>query len=366
MPKTPLSFILSGGGTGGHIFPALSIADELRRRYPDCHIHFVGAKDRMEMERIPKAGYKVTGLWINGLSRSKPWTNFGFPFQLLSSIIKSHRLLHKHKPNVVIGTGGFASGPLLYAANQRGIPTVLQEQNSYPGITNKWLSKKAKHICVAYEGLEKFFPKNKLQLTGNPVRQEFLKPLPSRDESLASFGLNDRPTLLIIGGSLGAKRINEAVEKNYKNWLNAGYNIIWQTGRLYHEALKSRISKTEGLWMNAFITNMSMAFGAADLVLSRAGAGTISELEIVGKACILVPSPNVAEDHQTHNAKSLVKDGAAEMIVETELDATIDKRIQQLILDKDKRQKLSNALLKRAKPHSTKDIVDTIETLIAQ
>lgn len=357
-------FVLSGGGTGGHIFPALAIAEELRRRYPDCHIHFVGARDRMEMERVPQAGFPITGLWISGLSRSKPLLNLSFPFKVLSSVIQSHRLLSQHQPDVVIGTGGFASGPLLYAANQRGIPTLLQEQNSYPGITNKWLANKARKICVAYQGLERFFPKEKLLLTGNPIRKDLLLPLPQRKEALQSFGLAEQPTLLILGGSLGAKRINVAVEAHYRSWLEQGYNVIWQTGRLYFEALKQRIPATESLWMNAFIADMPKAMATADLVISRAGAGTLSELEVLGKASLLVPSPNVAEDHQTHNARALAQDGAAVMLAEVDLDHQLPQAVQQLMEDEGRRQKIADAALRRGRPHATEQIVDAIENLI--
>ncbi len=364
MANKAFRFVLSGGGTGGHIFPALAIAQELRRRYPDCHIHFVGARDRMEMERVPQAGFPITGLWISGLSRSKPLLNFSFPFKVLSSVIQSHRLLAQHQPDVVIGTGGFASGPLLYAANQRGIPTLLQEQNSYPGITNKWLASKARKICVAYEGLARFFPQEKILLTGNPIRKDLLQPLPERTEALQSLGLGDRPTLLILGGSLGAKRINVAVEAHYQSWLAQGYNVIWQTGRLYFEALKQRIPATDGLWMNAFIAEMPKAMAAADLVLSRAGAGTLSELEVLGKASLLVPSPNVAEDHQTHNARALAQDGAAVMIAENDLENGLAEAIQQLMEDHGRRQKIAEAALRRGRPLATEQIVDAIETLI--
>lgn len=364
MPKNSPRFMLSGGGTGGHIFPAISIADALRERYPDAPIHFVGARDRMEMERIPKAGYSITGLWISGLNRSSPLKNLGFPFKVLSSLLKAHRLLWKHRPQVVIGTGGFASGPLLYAANQQGIPTLIQEQNSYPGVTNKWLAAKANRICVAYEGLERFFPSEKLRLTGNPIRQDLLKPLSDRKEALNSFKLPDAPTLLVLGGSLGAKRVNEAIEREFAHWLDLGYNLIWQTGRLYNEALKERIPSQKGLWMDAFIQDMRSAMSAADLVVSRAGAGTLSELEVLGKAALLIPSPNVAEDHQTHNAMALVQKGAAELLKEEELNSRLRTEVDALLGDGQRRSQLQENISKLRRPNATQDIVDAIIDLI--
>jgi UDP-N-acetylglucosamine--N-acetylmuramyl-(pentapeptide) pyrophosphoryl-undecaprenol N-acetylglucosamine transferase len=364
MPEKTLSFLLSGGGTGGHIFPALSIADELKRRYPNAIIHFVGASDRMEMEKVPAAGYSITGLWISGINRSDGWKNISFPLKLSSSLLKSIRILTKYKPAVVIGTGGFASGALLYAAHWLGHKTLIQEQNSFPGITNKWLAPKVNSICVAFEGLEKFFPKSKIQLTGNPIRKELINPLPLRSSALQSFGLIDRPTLLVLGGSLGARNLNKAVKQIYPIIIEAGFNLIWQTGKLYIEDLKKEVPARKGLFMEAFLQDMSSAYSAADLVLSRAGAGTLSELAVVEKAAILVPSPNVAEDHQTKNAEALVQKGAALMIAERDLETDLESCLLDLLRNEEKRKELSKAISEMAMPNATKAIVDEIEKWI--
>lgn len=364
MPDKEKSFLISGGGTGGHIFPAVAIADELRKRFPSCRIHFVGSKDRMEMQRVPDAGYTISGLWISGINRSNMLKNLSFPFKVISSILKSKKIIRKHRPDVVIGTGGFASGPLLYAANQKGIPTLIQEQNSFPGITNKLLANKANKICVAYDGLDKYFPKEKIVITGNPIRKDLLKALPKQEESLKHFDLKPAPTLLIVGGSLGAKKVNEGVEQVYRAWLEKGYNIIWQTGKLYIDDIQSRLLQSDRLWVGAFIKDMSAAMGAADLVVSRAGAGTLSELEVLGKACILIPSPNVAEDHQTHNARALEEEGAAVMIKEAELADRLQNEVIELMEKPDLRAALSNQASGRAKPRSTQEIADIIENLM--
>ena len=306
-------FMLSGGGTGGHIFPALAIADKLKEMRPGSDFLFVGAKDRMEMERVPAAGYAIEGLWISGIQRSLSARNLSFPFKLLSSLAKSNRLLRNFKPQAVIGTGGFASGPLLYMASRKGIPCLIQEQNSYPGITNKLLAQKASKIAVAYEGMERFFPGDRIILTGNPIREQLKSPPENRDKNISSFNLNpSRKTLLILGGSLGARRINQLVAQHLDELLGKDLNVLWQTGKLYYEELKSRFAEREGdqLQITDFIKNMDQAF-SSDLIISRAGAGTISELAATHRAVLLVPSPNVAEDHQTKNAMALVKEGAA-------------------------------------------------------
>ena len=360
----PYRFLISGGGTGGHIFPAISIADELRRRHPDCAIHFVGASDRMEMQRIPDAGYSITGLWIKGINRNKPMSNWRFPFQMASSLIRSHLLIGRYKPDAVIGTGGFASGPLLLAAKQRSIPILIQEQNSFPGITNRWLSSKVQSMCVAYEGLERFFPKEKTIHTGNPIRKDRLRSGNTRKDCLKSFGLNDRPTILVLGGSQGARAINNALNDAYLQWLEEGFNVIWQTGQLYIDALKKEIKSADGLWMDAFISRMPEALKCADLVISRAGAGTISELEVLGKAAILIPSPNVAENHQTHNAQALVRDAAALMIAESDLSSALVTEVLELMKDERKRRNLEKNALERGRPDATEQIVNAIEKLI--
>ena len=291
-------FILSGGGTGGHIYPAIAIANELKARFPDAEFLFVGAKDKMEMQKVPQAGYNIKGLWISGLQRRLTFDNALFPIKLLSSLLKSRTIIKQFKPDVVIGTGGFASGPLLQAATIAGIPTVIQEQNSFPGITNKLLSKKANKICVAYENLERFFPKEKMILTGNPVRQDLIDIESKREEAIQYFNLDsNKKTLLVLGGSLGARRVNQLIEKELANMLSQNVQVIWQCGKLYLEDYKKYNSAN--VQVVAFIERMDLVYAAADIVISRAGASSVSELCIVGKPVIFIPSPNVAEDHQT-------------------------------------------------------------------
>ena len=355
-------FIISGGGTGGHIFPALAIADELKRRYPDCKIHFVGAEDRMEMEKIPQHGYTITGIPISGLNRQKLLKNLTFPFKLAKSIAICRMLLKDRKPNVVIGTGGFASGPLLWQAQRSGIPTVIQEQNSYPGITNKLLAKKANAICVAYDHLEQWFPINSIIKTGNPVRASVFNRMPEQAKARKSFSLSaNKKTILILGGSLGARAINNAVEAQLNDLLNTDTQIIWQCGKIYIDQFKKYNS--ENIKVTEFISEMANAFAAADIIISRAGAGTISELCIIGKPVILVPSPNVAEDHQTHNAKALSEIGAAILLAENKISqlSTITNKV---LGDEQEIEKLSTEIKKLALPKATEHIVDEITKLL--
>jgi UDP-N-acetylglucosamine--N-acetylmuramyl-(pentapeptide) pyrophosphoryl-undecaprenol N-acetylglucosamine transferase len=315
-------FILSGGGTGGHIYPAIAIANELKSRFPDADILFVGAQDKMEMQKVPQAGYPIKGLWIAGLQRRLTFDNALFPVKLLSSLLKSRQIIKQFKPDVVIGTGGFASGPLLQMANSAGIPTVIQEQNSYPGITNKLLSKKANAICVAYEKLERFFPKGKIVLTGNPVRQDLIAIDGKRAEGIAYFKLDpNKKTILILGGSLGARRVNQLIEKELEFFASQKVQLLWQCGKLYFEEYQKYNS--ENVQVMAFIERMDLVYAAADIVISRAGASSVSELCIVGKPVIFIPSPNVAEDHQTKNAKSVADKNGAILIRETELDLSL-------------------------------------------
>ncbi len=351
-------FILSGGGTGGHIFPALAIADELKKQFPDARIHFVGALGRMEMERIPNHGYTITGLPITGINRQQKLKNIWFPFKLAKSIAICRFLLKDRKPDAVIGTGGFASGPLLWQAQQRKIPTIIQEQNSYPGITNKLLGKKAKSICVAYDGLEKWFTKDKIAKTGNPIRANVLEPLKSREAAIAEFNLNpEKPCILILGGSLGARAINASVAKNLDTLTKSGAQIIWQCGKLYETEYAPLANKN--VKVSAFIDDMNLAYAAADIIVSRAGAGTISELCVVGKPTILVPSPNVAEDHQTHNAKALVKEDATILLPEQQLNELADT-IQSVLEDKTLSEKLGINIKRLALPDATQSIVSQI------
>ncbi len=356
-------FILSGGGTGGHIYPALAIANELKRRFPNARFLFVGAKGRMEMEKVPQAGYDIKGLWISGIQRKLTLKNLMFPLKLLSSLISSGRILSKFKPDVVIGTGGFASGPLLRMAAARGIPCVLQEQNSYPGITNKWLAPKVEKICVAYDGLDRFFPSSKLVHTGNPVRQDILTKSNEPDEHLQYFNLKSgKPILLILGGSLGAKRINELIEAKISFFKEQGLQLLWQCGKLYYEKYKNLNS--EDIKVYDFINRMDLAYKAADIIISRAGAGSISELAIVGKPVLFIPSPNVAEDHQTKNAKALVEKDAALMLSEKELDTEFETVFGSLLHSEAKRDALASGIGKFAKPGATEHIADQIEELL--
>ena len=360
----PFKFILSGGGTGGHIYPAIAIANELKLRFPDAEILFVGAQDKMEMQKVPQAGYKIEGLWIAGIQRKLTLQNAMFPFKLINSLWKSRKIIKRFKPNVVIGTGGFASGPLLQMANSLNIPTVIQEQNSYPGITNKLLSKKANAICVAYENLERFFPPAKITLTGNPVRQDILDIDSKRSEALAYFNLDDnKKTLLIIGGSLGSRRINQLIAKEMEFLLHHNLQIIWQCGNLYMIDY-SHFSEVENVQVLSFIDRMDLIYAASDFVISRAGASSVSELCLVGKPVIFIPSPNVSEDHQTKNAKAIADKNGALLLKESELDEKFESVFNTLIHDENLQNNLSQNIKKLAKPNATKDIVEQIIKLI--
>ncbi len=358
--------IISGGGTGGHIFPALSIADELRLRNPDIEILFVGAEGRMEMEKIPQAGYSIEGLKISGLSRSLTLKNLSFPIKVVKSLLKAGQILDKFQPDVAIGVGGYASGPLLYMAQKKGIPTLIQEQNSFPGLTNKILAKKVNKICVAYEGLGRFFPKEKIILTGNPVRANILNCTHKKEQAIASFQLDtEKVTLLCVGGSLGARSINQAVLSGYQKILDAGYQVIWQTGKLFYSQNELELKQLpEGIHVQPFIREMDLAYAAADLVVSRAGALAITELCVVGKPAILVPSPFVSEDHQTKNAKVLVKKNAAILITETDAANQLINTAIQVLGNRGKRLELSGKISEMAKPKATEDIVNEIEKLV--
>jgi len=359
-----LKFILSGGGTGGHIYPAIAIANELKSRFPDSEILFVGASDKMEMQKVPQAGYKIEGLWIAGLQRKVTLQNAMFPFKLMSSLWKSRQIIKKFKPDVVIGTGGFASGPLLQVANSFNIPTVLQEQNSFPGITNKLLSKKANSICVAYENLERFFPKNKIVFTGNPVRQDVLDIENKKQEGINYFKLDaNKKTLLILGGSLGARRVNQLIAKELDFLLESGIQVFWQCGKLYFEDYK-HFNDKENVQVVSFIDRMDLIYAATDFVISRAGASSVSELCLVGKPVIFIPSPNVAEDHQTKNAKAIVDKKGAILLKENELNEKFETTFSDLISNESLQKELSHNIKSLAKPNATKDIVEEIIKLI--
>lgn len=356
--------ILSGGGTGGHIYPAIAIANELKTRFPDAEFLFVGAKDRMEMEKVPQAGYDIHGLWISGIQRQLTLKNLSFPFKVINSLWKARKIVKAFKPDVAIGTGGFASGPLLQVAASNNIPTLIQEQNSYPGITNKLLAKKAKKICVAYDGLERFFPKDKIIKTGNPVRQGLLDVDSKTVEAKNFFDLkHGKYTLLVIGGSLGARRINQLIEKELDFFDTKNVQIIWQCGKLYYQQYKI-YNNTKNVQVYEFLNNMDFAYAAADIVISRAGASSVSELCIVGKPVIFIPSPNVAEDHQTKNAMAVVNKKAAMIIKEEDLDADFENKFSLLLASAEKQNELGENIKKLALVNATKDIADEVEKLL--
>ncbi len=354
--------IISGGGTGGHIYPAIAIANELKRRYPDAQFLFVGAQDKMEMEKVPQAGYEIKGLWIAGLQRNLSLKNMMFPLKLINSLRRARKIIRNFKPDVVVGTGGFASGPMLHVAAKRGIPTLIQEQNSYAGITNKLLSKKAQRICVAYEGLEKYFPREKIIYTGNPVRQDLLTIASKREEAIAYFGLQkNKKTLLVLGGSLGARAINELVSQHLNELLAGGLQIVWQTGKFYIEEYKKN-DVLEGVQTHAYLSKMDLAYAAADIIVSRAGASSVSELCIVGKPVLFIPSPNVAEDHQTKNALAIVNKQAALMMKEVERGTFVQK-INFLLTSESEAETMSKNIKALAKPNATEKIVEEIEKI---
>lgn len=365
--KQPYRLIISGGGTGGHIFPALAIANEFKDRYPDAEILFVGALGKMEMVRVPAAGYKIEGLWISGLQRKLTFANLAFPFKLISSYLKANRIINSFKPQVVIGTGGFASGPIMLAATRRGIPSVVQEQNSYAGITNKQVAAKASIVCVAYSGMEKYFPKEKIKVTGNPVRKDILNLDTKRAHALKQFAFDGNlKTLLILGGSLGARTINESVAAEIDKLIGADVQVIWQTGRYYFVEMKDRVATKDlrKIRIHDFLGQMDLAYAAADVVISRAGALSISEICLAQKPAIFVPSPNVAEDHQTRNAMALVNDQAALMIKDSDAPEKLVMEALKLLHDTALCNKLAANISKLAKPAATEEIVNEIEKLI--
>lgn len=359
MPLPELKVIISGGGTGGHVFPAIAIADAIREHIPGANILFIGAEGRMEMEKVPAAGYSIKGLWISGLQRSLSLKNLSFPFKVIHSTLKARSILKEFKPNVVIGVGGYASGPTLRAAAALKIPIILQEQNSYPGITNKLLAKKADFICVAYTGMEKFFPKEKIIITGNPVRKDITANTASKEEALTFFALdNSKPVILSVGGSLGAGTLNRSITAGLKELEESGVQVIWQTGKFYAETAVKEVEQSgvRNIKPMAFINRMDLAYAAADAVISRAGAIAISELCLRSKPCILVPSPNVAEDHQTHNAMALVSKDAAIMVTDATARENLVKTAIALAKDKTLQLRLSENIAKLGYPHAASEI----------
>ncbi len=362
-----LKVIISGGGTGGHIFPAIAIANALKVNYENTDILFVGAEGRMEMEKVPAAGYRIEGLWISGFQRRLTWSNLVFPFKVMSSLMKAKKILNSFRPDAVVGTGGYASGPMLQVAAKRGVPTLIQEQNSYPGITNRILSGKVNKICVAYDGMEKYFPKEKIILTGNPVRQDILQLEGKRQRGLEAFGIQDnKKTLLIIGGSLGARTVNESIKEALPLFAQAGIQVLWQTGKAYFQTAQEALKPYEGKGMKAFdfISKMDHAYAVADVVVSRAGASSVSELCLVKKPSILVPSPNVAEDHQTKNAQALVTHKAALLIKDIEAKEKLGKEAVSLLGNEAECKRLSDNIGGMAFKDSANVIANEILTLI--
>ena len=361
--KQSINILISGGGTGGHIYPAIAIANELKLRYPDANFLFVGAKDKMEMEKIPEAGYQIMGLWISGIQRKFTLNNLFFPFKMISSLWNASKIIKNFNPDVAIGTGGFASGPTLIMAGRKGIPTLIQEQNSYPGITNKLLSKKAQKICVAYDNLERFFPLDKIVKTGNPVRQDLLTTHSKTVEGRAFFNLDKKSkTILILGGSLGARKINQLIEANLAFFKNQEVSVIWQCGKFYFEEYK-KFNELKHVQVHQYLNRMDLAYAAADIIISRAGASSVSELCIVGKPVIFIPSPNVAEDHQTKNAKSIADKHGAILLNESELE-TFPIVFETLIKDFGKQKILSENINEMALPGATTAIVNEVEKLL--
>ncbi len=362
-----LKVIISGGGTGGHVFPALAIAKGLEERQKgEVELLFVGARGRMEMERIPQAGYDIVGLRISGFQRKLTWKNLSFPFKLLGSLIKARRIVRRFKPDVVVGVGGYASGPVLYNAAKMGIPTLIQEQNSFPGITNRLLARYVDRICVAFEGMEKFFPKEKLALTGNPVRKDVIELSGKRPRGLEHFGLEEgKPVLLVMGGSLGARTINEGIQAGIEHFKEAGIQVVWQTGKTYYEQCRKTVDASgyEGLKVQAFIERMDLAYAVADLVVSRAGAIAVSELCLIRKPAIFVPSPNVAEDHQTKNAQALVDRKAAAIIPDREAEKRLAGVVLELLQNPEGREQMSRNMAGIALENSADAIVAEVVRL---
>lgn len=359
--------IISGGGTGGHIFPALAIANEIRKRNPQAEILFVGALGKMEMEKVPAAGYKIVGLPIAGLQRKLTLSNFALPFKLINSLLKARRILKEFKPEVVVGVGGYASGPTLRAAIFAGIPALIQEQNSFPGKTNKLLSGKVQKICAAYDGLDKFFPKEKIVETGNPVRSEMVDTLGKKVEAYNHFGLSPaKKTILVIGGSLGARTLNESVLEGMASVQQRDVQVLWQCGKFYFAGMKQILKEKshEGIFLNEFISRMDLAYAAADVIISRAGAISVSELCLVKKPVILVPSPNVAEDHQTKNAMALVEKNAAMLVKDADAQGSLIATALELLKDEEKMQSLGEEIAKLGKPDATARIVDELEAIV--
>ena len=361
--------IISGGGTGGHIFPAIAIANALRRIEPACEILFVGAIGRMEMEKVPAAGYKIVGLNISGIQRGSIAKNLGLPFKMFDSMRKAMQVLGEFKPDVVVGVGGYASGPILFAASLKNIPYLIQEQNSYAGITNKWLGKKADRICVAFDNMERFFPAEKITKTGNPVRTEVVDIFNKHHAGAELLKLDPlKKTILVTGGSLGARTLNKSIEKHLPELIKQDIQVIWQTGKSYYKEVVDRLGLDfhPNIRILEFLNKMDMAYAAADLIISRAGAGTIAELCLIKKPVILVPSPNVAEDHQTQNALALVRRNAAVLITDQSAEDTLVMEAINLLKDKQRSKTLADNIAEMALPMADEVIALQVLDLAAE
>ncbi|MGI4805185.1 MAG: undecaprenyldiphospho-muramoylpentapeptide beta-N-acetylglucosaminyltransferase [Janthinobacterium lividum] len=355
--------IISGGGTGGHIFPAIAIADALKKLHPDTELLFVGANGRMEMEKVPAAGYKIEGLDIAGFQRGSILKNLSLPFKILSSVNKAKSIIKNFKPDAVVGVGGYASGPLLYAASTKNVPILIQEQNSYAGITNKWLAKKAKTICVAFDGMEQFFSADRIIKTGNPIRRSSVDIKGKREEAFNFFKLSPfKKTILVTGGSLGAGTLNKCMQAGLNDLIAVDVQLIWQTGKYYYKGILEKLGENinPNICVLEFLNRMDLAYAAADVIISRAGAGTIAELCMIKKPVILVPSPNVAEDHQTKNALALVNQNAAVLVKDIDAEKTLVKTALGLLQDKNQQQKLSTQIGKLAMPDADLNIAKQV------
>ncbi|MBL7865694.1 MAG: undecaprenyldiphospho-muramoylpentapeptide beta-N-acetylglucosaminyltransferase [Cyclobacteriaceae bacterium] len=366
--QQPYRLIISGGGTGGHVFPAIAIANAFREKHRDADILFVGAEGKMEMVRVPDAGYRIVGLWIAGIKRSLSLSNIMFPIKLIVSYWKARKIVRTFRPHVAIGTGGYASGPMMLAATQFNVPTLLQEQNSYAGLTNKKLGSKAQRICVAYPDMEKYFPAEKIRLTGNPVRRDIIDVSARRLAALTHFGFsNAEKVLLVLGGSGGARTINESMLLGLDKLIQANVRVIWQTGKVYFETVKAQVAGKDMSHVRLFdfLKEMDLAYAAADVVISRAGALSISELCLAKKPAVLVPSPNVAEDHQTKNAMALVKQEAAILVTDQEARTQLVDTVVTLLNNRQRCETLSDRIGRLGKPHAAEEIVTEIETLLA-
>ncbi|MFM7769184.1 MAG: undecaprenyldiphospho-muramoylpentapeptide beta-N-acetylglucosaminyltransferase [Bacteroidota bacterium] len=357
--------LLSAGGTGGHIFPAIAVANEIKKRFPNCEILFVGANGRMEMEKVPQCGFEIIGLPIAGLQRKFTFSNLTLPFKIFKSIRKAKQIVRSFKPDVVVGFGGYASGPTLRVASRMGIPTVLQEQNSYAGVTNKLLAKLANKICVSYSNMDKFFPEQKIVFTGNPVRSEFINLPYAQAEAKKLLGFDDKKKLiLVIGGSLGARAVNEAVISSLELWDTHELQLIWQCGRIYKPQLENLYPNNSQRILLDFIKDMALVYAAADIIVSRAGAMSVSELCLIGKPVVFMPSPNVAEDHQTKNAMALVNENAAVLVKDEEGVEILGSRVIEVLNNQSLQMELARNIRSMAKPNATNEIVDIIFSVV--